>query len=71
VTPPRTWGDLQALQPGVQALPEETPEDNQFQGIVINMREVKNQNIRDGVIRTLQRKREEKTEKIRRLSEFE
>jgi hypothetical protein len=66
------WGDLQAWQPGDRPRevqwPEDEVEDGQFQGVTINMREVINANISDGVKAAIARKAREKAEELERTN---
>lgn len=68
---PDDWGDLQPVQPPARPRPEPESEDNPFIGTVIDMREVRRANIRDGVIRYYERKREKELEPVRRLTEYD
>ena len=63
------WGGLQAWTPGAKPREVSWPEDEQpgqFAGTVINMREVTNANIRDGVIARNEQRKKEKAELLER-----
>jgi hypothetical protein len=65
------WGGLQAWTPGAKPREVSWPEDEQpgqFAGTVINMREVTNANIRDGVIASIEQKKKEKAELLERTN---
>jgi hypothetical protein len=64
------WGGLQAW-PGREAArsePCEGEQPGQFAGTVINMREVTNANIRDGVNASIEQKKKEKAELLERTN---
>lgn len=62
------WGDLRAWRPGVSPRFVEWPENsNEFEGATINMREVTNANISDGVKRAIREREEYERRRAERL----